>query len=178
MKFRPTNLDGAFVIDLEKREDPRGFFARAFCEKEFGDHGIDFKPVQANLSQTLLRGTLRGMHYQVPPAGEAKIVRCTQGAMYDVIVDMRPDSPSYLQHFGIELSSSNGTAIYVPPLFAHGYLALCDNMETMYLVSEFYTPGCERGLRYDDPALGIDWSADVTLVSEKDKEWPLLDLAH
>lgn len=178
MIFRPTNLAGAFVIDLEKREDARGDFARAFCEQEFKDQGIDFKPVQANLSHTLRKGTLRGMHYQIPPAGEAKLVRCTQGAMYDVIIDMRPDSPTYLEHFGIELSSSNGTAIFIPPLFAHGYQAMCDNMDAMYLVSEFYTPGCERGLRYDDPDLGIKWPIGATLVSEKDKEWPLLKLAR
>jgi dTDP-4-dehydrorhamnose 3,5-epimerase len=175
MKFTETRLAGAFVVDIEAHEDERGYFARAFCAKEFSERGIDFHPVQANLSGTLKKGTVRGMHYQVEPAREPKFVRCVRGAIYDVIIDMRPDSPTYLQHFGVELTAENQRAIYVPPLFAHGHQALGDDVEIFYLVGEYYTPGCEKGLRYDDPAIGVEWPVEVTVVSEKDRGWELLE---
>lgn len=174
MLFRETPLPGAFIIDLDRKSDHRGFFARSFCRDEFEAHGLNPAVVQCNTSFNHERGTLRGMHYQVPPAPEAKLVRCLRGAIYDVIVDMRPDSPTYLRHFGIELSDENRTALYVPEMFAHGYQALSDGAEVLYQVSAFYAPDCERGLRHDDPALGIVWPAPVTVISDKDKAWPLL----
>lgn len=175
MIFNKTPLEDAFVVDLEKLEDDRGFFARAFCAREFEEHGL--KPViaQGNLSYNHVKGTLRGMHYQRAPAAETKLVRCTAGAIWDVIVDLRPDSPSYMQHFGVELSAVNRRALYVPEMFAHGYLTLTDGAEVTYAVGEFYTPGVEGGFRYDDPALGIDWPVEVAVISEKDAAWPLID---
>lgn len=175
MLFTETKLKGAFIIDLEHREDNRGFFARSFCAKEFEDHGLKPTVAQCNLSFNHKKGTLRGMHYQVPPAAETKLIRCTRGAIYDVIVDMRPESPTYLVHIGVELSEENRRALYVPELFAHGYLALTDGAEVTYQVGEFYTPGYERGLRYDDPILGIEWPTEITVISEKDAAWALLE---
>jgi dTDP-4-dehydrorhamnose 3,5-epimerase len=171
MNFLPTNLQGAWVVELAPHADSRGFFSRTFCAREFHERGLKSSFVQANLSFNHKKGTLRGMHYQLPPAAETKLVRCTSGAIYDVIVDLRPDSPSYLQHFGIELSASNRKALYVPELFAHGYLTLTDGAEVEYQVGEFYTPGYERGLRYDDPILEIAWPTSVEVVSEKDDNW-------
>jgi dTDP-4-dehydrorhamnose 3,5-epimerase len=175
MLFTETKLKGAFIIDLENREDNRGFFARTFCAKEFEDHGLKPTVAQCNLSFNHKKGTLRGMHYQVPPAAETKLIRCTRGAIYDVIVDMRPESPTYLAHIGVELTEDNRRALYVPELFAHGYLALTDGAEVTYQVGEFYTPGYERGLRYDDPILGIEWPTEITVISEKDAAWALLE---
>jgi dTDP-4-dehydrorhamnose 3,5-epimerase len=175
MKFTETKLKGAFIIDLEHRSDNRGFFARTFCQKEFETHGLSPKVAQCNLSFNEKAGTLRGLHYQLPPATEAKLVRCLQGAIYDVIVDMRPDSSTYLQHVGVELSADNRRALYVPDMFAHGYQALVDGAEALYQVSEFYTPGVEQGLRYDDPALGIKWPLPATVISDKDQAWSLLE---
>lgn len=174
MIFHRTPLAGAFVVDLEKREDERGFFARSYCAKEFEDHGIPSQMVQANLSFSARRGTLRGMHYQVPPASEPKFIRCIRGAVWDIIIDLRPESPTYLAHFAVELSAANRRALYIPKMFAHGNQALTDDVELFYLVGAFYTPGCERGLRHDDPALGLDWPLPVTSISEKDQSWPLL----
>lgn len=174
MKFTATPLSGAYVIELQEIADDRGFFARAFCANEFKEHGLVSDLVQMNLSFNHKAGTLRGLHYQLPPATEAKCIRCLKGAIYDVIVDMRKDSPTYLQHFGIELSAENRTALYVPDMFAHAYLTLTDGAEALYSVSEFYTPGVEAGLRYDDPALGIDWPHEIVVISEKDRSWPLL----
>ncbi|MCK8465074.1 dTDP-4-dehydrorhamnose 3,5-epimerase [Aliiroseovarius sp. S1339] len=174
MKFKETPLKGAFVIDLEEIADDRGHFARAFCAEEFEAHGLKPSIAQINLSFNEKKGTIRGLHYQEAPAAEAKFLRCISGAIYDVIVDLRPDSPTYRQHFGIELSAENRTAIYVPEMFAHGYLALTDGAQAYYSASEFYTPGVEGGLRYDDPALAIDWPIPVTIVSEKDAQWPLI----
>lgn len=171
MIFTPTKLDGAFVIDLELREDDRGFFARTFCMREFEEHGLESMTAQCNLSFNHKAGTVRGMHYQLPPASEAKLVRCLKGAIHDVIIDLRPESPSYLQWFGVRLDDENRRALYVPPLFAHGYQALTDGAEVSYQVSEFYAPGQERGLRYDDPRFGIDWPLEVTVISEKDASW-------
>jgi len=171
MIFQETGLEGAYFIDLEEKRDARGFFARTFCAEEFRAHGLTPVVVQCNLSYNFKKGTLRGMHYQVAPATETKLVRCLRGAVYDVIIDLRPDSPTYLQHVGAELSAENRRALYVPALFAHGYQALTDDAEVLYQVSEFYTPGLERGLRYDDPAFKIAWPLPVTVVSTKDAAW-------
>lgn len=175
MIFHETRLKGAFVVELDKKEDDRGFFARAFCSREFEEHGLRPQVVQANMSYNHKRGTVRGMHYQVAPASEPKFIRCIRGAIWDVIIDMRPDSPTYLQHVGVELSADNRTAIYVPDMFAHGNQALTDGAELLYLVGEFYTPGCERGVRYDDPKIGIEWPLPVTVISDKDRGWPLIE---
>lgn len=174
MIFTPTGLEGAVVVDLERKEDDRGFFARTFCRSEFQAAGLEPLVEQCNLSFNHRRGTLRGMHYQVAPATEAKLVRCTTGAIVDQIVDVREGSPTYLQSFSIELTAENRTALYVPPMFAHGYQALTDGAEVSYQVSEAYTPGTERGLRHDDPALGLVWPQPVTVISDKDASWPLL----
>ncbi len=174
MLFTETKLKGAFLIDLELREDHRGAFARTFCQEEFAAHGLKSQVAQCNLSFNHKAGTLRGMHYQVPPATETKLIRCTKGAIYDVIIDMRPDSPTYCQHIGVELTAENRRALYVPEMFAHGYQALTDGAEVIYQVGEFYTPGCERGLRYDDPLFAIAWPMPVTVISEKDAAWPYL----
>jgi len=171
MIFTETKLKGAFFIDLDLRSDERGAFARTFCAKEFAEHGLKPSVAQCNLSFNHKAGTLRGMHYQIPPASETKLVRCTKGAIYDVIIDMRPDSPTYRQHIGVELTADNRRALYVPELFAHGYQALSDGAEVVYQVGEFYTPGYERGIRYDDPAFTIQWPLPVTVMSEKDAAW-------
>lgn len=175
MLFTETELKGAFIIDLEMRKDDRGGFARTFCAREFEDHGIKPVFVQCNLSFNYKAGTLRGMHYQVAPACETKLVRCTQGAIYDVIIDMRPNSPTYMQHIGVELTAENHRALLVPEMFAHGYQALTDGAEVVYQVGEFYTPGYERGLRYDDPAFSIEWPMAVSVISDKDADWSLFD---
>lgn len=174
MIFTETPLAGAYVIELERRGDARGFFARSFCAQEFADHGIDMQIQQANLSLNKETGTLRGLHFQRAPAQEAKFVRCVAGALYDVIVDNRPDSPTYLQSYGAELSAENGRALYVPKGFAHGFLTLMPDTMANYLVDEFYTPGVEGGLRYNDPALGITWPGEVKVISDKDAAWPLI----
>ena len=174
MRFSETPLTGAYVIDLEPIRDDRGFFARTFCAREFEAHGLKPDFVQANLSHNVTRGTLRGLHFQRDPAPETKLVRCTKGALFDVIVDLRKDSPTRLQSFGVELSADNRRALFVPEYFAHGFLTLEDDTEAQYLVGEFYTPGVEGGLRYNDPALAINWPADVAVISEKDAAWPLI----
>lgn len=174
MQFTETKLQGAFVIALEPRIDHRGFFSRTFCAREFEAHNLKPAVSQCNVSFNYSKGTLRGMHYQLAPATETKFIRCTKGAIYDVIVDMRPESPTYLQHFGVELSDENRLALYVPEMFAHGYQALTDDSEIIYQVSEFYTPNRERGLRYDDPVLGIEWPLPISEISEKDANWSLL----
>lgn len=176
MIFHETKLKGAFIVDLDKKDDDRGFFARAFCSREFEEHGLRPQVVQANMSYNHKKGAVRGMHYQVSPASEPKFIRCISGAIWDVIIDMRPDSPTYLQHIGVELSAENRRAIYVPDMFAHGNQALTDGAELLYLVGEFYTPGCERGVRFDDPVIGIEWPLPVTVISENDQSWPLLDV--
>lgn len=174
MIFTESRLPGAFIIDLERREDSRGFFARAFCQHEFAEHGLEPIIAQANLAFNHRRGTMRGMHFQFPPAAETKLVRCTRGAILDIIVDLRPESPTYLEHVSVELTADNRRAIYVPGRFAHGYQVLEDSTETSYQVGEFYAPGVEGGLMYDDPALGLTWPLSVTAISEKDARWPLL----
>jgi dTDP-4-dehydrorhamnose 3,5-epimerase len=175
MLFTQTELNGAFIIDLARRLDSRGFFARAFCQREFLMRGL--KPViaQANVAFNLKKGTLRGMHFQIPPAAETKYVRCTRGAILDVIVDLRPESPTYLEHIAVELSEDNQRGLFVPERFAHGYQVLRDNTETSYQVGEFYAPGLEGGLRYDDPRLGISWPLEISVMSEKDQQWAMLD---
>ena len=174
MIFTETTLSGAFIIDLERREDDRGFFARAFCQNEFTDHGLKPLIAQANIAFNKRKGTLRGMHFQFPPAAETKLVRCTRGAIVDIIVDLRPESPTYLQHVAVELSADNHRALYVPERFAHGYQVLEDITETSYQVGEFYTPEAEGGLRHDDPRLGLSWPMPVTEITEKDRAFPLL----
>ncbi|MEO5714569.1 MAG: dTDP-4-dehydrorhamnose 3,5-epimerase [Luteolibacter sp.] len=177
MIFHETKLKGAFIVELDRKEDERGFFARAFCAQEFEEHGICPRVVQANISYNHKKGTLRGMHYQLPPASEPKFIRCISGAVWDVIIDMRPDSPTYLEHLGVELSVENRRAIYVPDMFAHGNQALTDGAELLYLMGEYYTPGCATGLRYDDPAFGIEWPLPVTVINDNDRAWPLMEVA-
>jgi dTDP-4-dehydrorhamnose 3,5-epimerase len=173
--FSETELKGVFIIDVERREDTRGFFARAFCKNEFRAHGL--KPIiaQANIAFNLKKGTVRGMHFQFPPAAETKLVRCTRGAILDIIVDLRPESPTYLQSTAVELNEENQRALYVPERFAHGYQTLRDNTDTSYQVGEFYMPEAEGGLMYNDPRLGLKWPLPATIISEKDKKFPLLD---
>jgi dTDP-4-dehydrorhamnose 3,5-epimerase len=175
MIFIETKLKGAFVIEIERHEDSRGFFARGFCQHEFEAHGL--KPIiaQANIAFNHRKGTLRGMHFQFPPAAETKFVRCTRGAILDIIVDLRPESPTYLQHVAAELTEQNYRALYVPERFAHGYQVLRDETETSYQVGEFYTPECEGGLLYDDPRLALTWPLPITVVSDKDRGWRPLD---
>jgi dTDP-4-dehydrorhamnose 3,5-epimerase len=171
--FSETDLPGVYVVDLERREDERGFFARAWCAREFGEHGLSTDLVQCNLSFNHRRGTLRGMHFQEAPHAEAKLVRCTRGAIFDVALDLRPESPNHGRWVGVELSADNRRALYVPEGFAHGYQTLEDGTETFYQVSEWYTPGSERGVRWNDPAFEIDWPlADEPLLSPKDAAWP------
>jgi dTDP-4-dehydrorhamnose 3,5-epimerase len=171
MIFTETELPGAFVIDLERREDDRGYFARAFCQNEFTDHGL--KPViaQANVAFNKVAGTLRGMHFQFPPAAETKVVRCTRGAIIDIIVDLRPESPTYLEHVAVRLDEENSRSLYVPERFAHGYQVLADKTETSYQVGEFYAPETEGGLLYHDPRLGLTWPLPVATMSDKDQAW-------
>lgn len=175
MIFTETKLKGAFVIDIERREDSRGFFARAFCQHEFEAHGLKPTIAQANIAFNHKKGTLRGMHFQFPPAPETKLVRATRGAILDIIVDLRPESPTYLQHVAVELSEGNSRALYVPERFAHGYQVLRNSTETSYQVGEFYTPGTEGGLMYNDRRLGLQWPLPVTVISDKDRVWKTLD---
>lgn len=175
MIFAETALKGAVVIELERRGDERGFFARSFCAREFEAQGLATRFVQANTSLSAEVGTLRGLHYQKAPAEEAKLMRCIAGAIWDVIVDIRPGSPSYLQNFGTELSAENGRQLYIPKGFAHGFQVLKPDTMVAYMVDEFYTPGVEEGFRFDDPALAIDWPLAATAVSDKDRNWPLID---
>jgi dTDP-4-dehydrorhamnose 3,5-epimerase len=175
MQFTETRLKGAYVIDLERREDSRGFFSRAFCQKEFSAHGLNPVIAQANVAYNIKKGTLRGMHFQFPPAGETKLVRCTRGGILDIIVDLRPESETYLQNIAVELNEENGRALYVPERFAHGYQALRDRTETSYQVGEFYAPECESGLMYNDPKLRLNWPLPVAVISEKDQNFKSLE---
>jgi dTDP-4-dehydrorhamnose 3,5-epimerase len=172
MRFIETGMPGAFVVDVEPVVDERGLFARSWCTHEFEEHGLNPRLVQCSVSLNHQKGTLRGMHYQIAPHQEAKLVRCTQGSLYDVIVDLRPESRTYLQHFGTELSASNHRALYVPEGFAHGYLTLADESEVFYQMSEFYAPAAARGVRWNDPALRISWPGPVVVISERDKSFP------
>jgi dTDP-4-dehydrorhamnose 3,5-epimerase len=171
MIFTETKLDGAFLIDIEEHTDERGFFARSWCQKEFEQHGLVPRVVQANISFNHKKGTVRGMHYQASPYEETKLVRCTRGAIYDVIVDLRKGSPTFRQWISAELTADNRRMLFVPEGFAHGFQILTDATEVCYQVSHFYTPGAERGARFNDPAFGIRWPLDVTVISEKDANW-------
>jgi len=172
MIFTETALKGAFVIELEKNEDERGFFARTFCRKEFEAYGLNPNLVQCNISFNEKKGTLRGMHYQTAPHEETKLVSCIRGAIYDVIIDLRPDSPTYCQWFAVELSAENYKMLYVPGGFAHGFQTLEDNTVVFYQMSEFYHPECARNVRWDDPAFGIGWPLSGRIMSKKDMNYP------
>jgi dTDP-4-dehydrorhamnose 3,5-epimerase len=177
MIFHPTPLQGAFLIEPERRGDDRGFFARIYCQREFAEHGLETRFVQGNNSLTGRRGTLRGFHYQLPPAAEVKLVRCIRGALWDAIVDLRPDSPSFGRWYGAELSAENRLMMYVPRGFAHGFVTLTEDAEALYLVSDAYAPERERGLRFDDPWIGVEWPVAPEEVSAKDGAWPAFDPA-
>lgn len=171
MIFRETALPGAFVVDVERHEDDRGFFARTFCQREFAERGLRPVIAQVSVAYNRRRGTVRGMHFQYPPHAETKIVRATRGALLDVIVDLRPESPTYLEHVAVELTAENRRALYVPERFAHGYQALEDGTEASYEIGEFYAPGTEGGLSPFDPKLGLSWPLPVTEVAAKDRAW-------
>jgi dTDP-4-dehydrorhamnose 3,5-epimerase len=174
LRFAPTSVIGATVIDPILREDHRGHFSRAWCLREFAEHGIDFTPLQANRAFNIRRGTLRGMHFQIRPALEAKLIRCTRGRVLDVVLDLRRESPSYLRWYGVELTADNGRMLYIPERCAHGYQTLEDSTDMFYLTSQYYTPEAAGGVRYDDPAFHIEWPLEPTAVSELDRNWPLL----
>jgi dTDP-4-dehydrorhamnose 3,5-epimerase len=174
MIFTESRLAGAFIIDLDPRRDDRGFFARVFSVDEFVARGLDPTFVQGNIAGNRRRGVVRGLHFQYPPAAETKLVRCTRGSLVDVIVDLRPESPTYLQHAAVELTADNHRSLYVPKRFAHGYQTLEDDTEIAYAVGHSYTPEQEGGLRYDDPRLGIAWPLPASDMSDKDRAWRLL----
>jgi dTDP-4-dehydrorhamnose 3,5-epimerase len=175
MIYTQTKLRGAYVIDIQPIGDDRGFFSYLFDAKEAASHGLSVKLAQVKLSYNPKKGTLRGMHYQAAPALESKLIRCTRGAILDIVVDVRKDSPTYLQHVAVELTANNRKALYVPPLFAHGYQTLADDSEVVYQVDEYYAPQAERGLRFDDPALGLEWPLPVSNLSAKDRSWALIE---
>jgi dTDP-4-dehydrorhamnose 3,5-epimerase len=177
MLIEETPIEGAYVITIEKKEDERGFFARAFCRNEFEAAGLATDLVQANVSFNYKKGTLRGMHMQLPPRGETKLVRCTRGAIYDVVADVREGSGTFKRWFGVELTSQNHRMLYVPEGCAHGYITLEDETEVMYQVSQFYTASAERGYRWDDPAFNIKWPIPPEIISAKDKSHPFLSKA-
>jgi len=169
MLFTETKLKGAYIIDVKRLEDERGFFGRSYCQREFEALGLNTNAVQANVSYNKKKGTLRGMHMQLAPHEETKLVRCTRGAIYDVIVDLRPDSPTFKQWIGVELTADSYRMLYVPEGFAHGFITLEDNTDVTYQVTQFYTPGAERGYRWDDPAFNIQWPIEPVVISEKDR---------
>ena len=175
MKFIETPLEGTYLIELETHDDDRGFFARVFCVREFEQMGLASQFVQVNNSLSGPRGTLRGMHYQLSPHAETKILRCIQGAFWDVILDLRPGSSSFGRWFGAELSAENRRMMYVPKGCAHGFITLTENSEAFYLVDEFYSPEYERGVRWNDPRFNIDWPIEPTVISEKDRQHRLFD---
>jgi dTDP-4-dehydrorhamnose 3,5-epimerase len=178
LKFIETALPGAYIIELERKGDDRGFFARAFCVNEFSEHGLSDRFVQMNNSLSAHKGTLRGMHYQLPPHQETKLVRCIGGALCDVIVDLRPDSPTFGKHITVELTAGNRRMLYVPKGFAHGFITLEDDTEALYLVDAFYAPDAERGIRWNDPEFAIDWPLEPIVLSDKDAAFPDFDPAH
>jgi dTDP-4-dehydrorhamnose 3,5-epimerase len=171
MLFIETKLKGAFIIELDRHDDARGFFARAFCQEEFAAHGCNPEIVQSNIGYNRYKGTVRGMHFQFPPAAETKLVRASRGAVFDVIVDLRPESPTFLQYITVELSAENHRGISIPGRFAHGYQALMDDTETTYQVGAVYTPAAEGGLPYNDPALNLEWPLPVTFIKDRDREF-------
>lgn len=172
MIFTETPLQGAYLIDVERIEDSRGFFSRSWCQKEFSEYGLETNLVQCNISFNKQKGTLRGMHYQAEPYSEAKLVRCTMGAIYDVIVDLRPSSKTFKKWFGVELTAENRRALFVPVGFAHGFQTLTDSSEVFYQMSEFFYPEYARGVRWDDPAFGIKWHKETLTISERDQSYP------
>ncbi len=175
MIFEKTKLKDAYIVKLEKLVDDRGFFARSWCKKEFADLDLVNECVQTNLSFNIHKGTLRGMHYQAEPFGEVKLVRCIKGAIYDVIIDLRKESDTYLKWLGVELNEDNRDMLYIPKGFAHGFLTLEKNTEVFYQMSEFYQPDAARGFRHDDPAFNIKWPEKVNEISEKDETWPIFE---
>ncbi len=173
MTFTETKLRGAFIIEIERIEDERGFFGRAWCEKQFQAHGLNSSFVQCNISLSKKKGTIRGLHYQAPPYQEAKLIRCTKGRIFDVIIDLRPQSPTYKQWVGVELTSENHKMLYVPEEFAQGFQALEHDTEVFYPVSQFYHPEAEEGVRWDDPTFEIKWPETASVItSDKDRSWP------
>lgn len=176
MIFTETPLDGLFVVEMERIADPRGFFARSWCEREFADRGLEPSLRQCNVSYNRQAGTLRGMHFQRPPHAEIKLVRCTRGAIYDVVVDLRSGSPTKLKHFAIELNEDNHAMLYIPGGFAHGFQTLCDDAEVFYQMSTYFEPSSAFGLRWDDPAFDIKWpTTNTRVISDKDRALPLYD---
>jgi dTDP-4-dehydrorhamnose 3,5-epimerase len=176
VKFAPTSLAGAFAVELERLEDERGFFARSFCQDEFRKHGLKPLIAQCNVSWNRTRGTLRGLHYQAPPHAEVKLVRCIRGALFDVAVDLRPDSPGFRRWVGVELTPDNGRALYIPRGFGHGFYTLADATEVEYQISAEYHPETARGARFDDPMLGVVWPAAPEMIAERDHAYPDLTL--
>jgi dTDP-4-dehydrorhamnose 3,5-epimerase len=175
--FIETKLSGAFIIDVDRHDDNRGFFGRVFCQEEFAAHELKPLVAQANVGSNLRGGTIRGMHFQYPPAAETKYVRCVRGAILDIIIDLRPESATYLQHVAVELSADNQRGLYIPERFGHGYQTLEDRTDTIYMVGEYYTPGMEGGLRHDDPELGLEWPLPIEVISAKDRGWtPLREI--
>ena len=172
MKFRETTISGVFEICLEPHTDERGFFARSWCQKEFADHGLNSKLVQCNISRNTRKGTLRGMHFQEAPFSETKIVRCTRGSVYDVVLDLRPPSKTFKKWIAVTLTEGTGNSVYVPDGCAHGFLTLADGADVFYQMSEFYKPEASRGVRWNDPAFGIHWPAEVKVISDRDRTYP------
>jgi dTDP-4-dehydrorhamnose 3,5-epimerase len=172
MIFTETKLSGVFIIEMEQITDHRGFFSRLFCKKEYHENGVQFEPVQSNFSYSKYRYTLRGLHYQDAPFREAKLVRCTRGSIFDVALDLRKDSPTYMNWISVELNDENQRTLFVPEGIAHGFMTLQHGTEVTYHVSEYYTPGEEKGIRWDDPAFDINWPADPQKISQKDQNWP------
>jgi len=172
MKFTETALPGSWIVEPERLEDERGFFARTFCRREFRERGLDTELVQCSVSYNRWSGTLRGMHYQTPPHEEGKLVRCTAGAAWDVVLDLRPDSPAYLRHAAVRLDAENRLALYVPPGVAHGFLTMADHSELLYQISVYHRDDSARGVRWNDPAFGIDWPQPPTMISERDAGYP------
>jgi dTDP-4-dehydrorhamnose 3,5-epimerase len=179
MRFSQTELCGAWLIEPVPARDHRGFFARTFCVREYEERGLTTRFVQHNTSYSVAKGTLRGMHFQRAPHGEVKVVSCLKGAIWDVIVDLRPESPTYRRWQGFELTADNYRQLYIPEGFVHGFQSLCDDAEVGYLISQFYEPMAAGGVRFDDPALAIDWPLPLTVISEKDRSWPdFVDSRH
>ena len=175
MIFTETKLKGAFIIDVKRLEDERGFFGRAWCTREYEEHGLNPNVVQANVSYNKVKGTLRGMHYQKAPYGEGKTVRCTSGAIYDVIIDIRPDSATFKQWISVELTGESYKMLYIPEGFAHGFITLKDHTSVHYMGTAFHTPGAEAGIKFDDPAFNIEWPMKVVVISEKDRNHPAFE---
>lgn len=172
MRFTPTDLDGAYLVDIDRHEDERGFFARTWCRDEFAEQGLDTALAQASISYNRRAGTLRGMHFQIAPHEETKLVRCTRGALHDVIIDLRPGSPSYRRWTAVELTADNGRMLYIPAGFAHGFITLEAHTEACYMISQPYAPGSASGIRWNDPAFAIAWPRAVEVISARDSSWP------